>query len=285
MHRTARGIYIFAREHIVLMFAALFAAATALFVPPDEQYLTYMDWKTLGCLFSVLAVANAFMHLGAFDRVARIAIERFSTARSVVAAFVVVTILLSMVATNDMALLIMLPLSATTLVKAGWPTMIPVVFAMQSIAANLCGMIIPFGNPQNLYLYSYYSLSLGDFLATMFVPFAASAVLVALASWLLMAKAPRGSATMEAASRLPLGRRRLVAYLFLTVLAFLAVFRVIPVIVSVAAIILVLGYADRRALKSVDYPLLFTFAFFFIFAGESGADAAFERSDIRAARR
>ncbi|MFR5090939.1 MAG: hypothetical protein ACLTDR_02005 [Adlercreutzia equolifaciens] len=59
-------------------------------------------------------------------------------------------------ATNDMALIMMLPLSAATLMGANLPRLVAPVFVLLSLAANLCGMIVPFGNPQNLYLYSYY---------------------------------------------------------------------------------------------------------------------------------
>ncbi|MFR5090938.1 MAG: hypothetical protein ACLTDR_02000 [Adlercreutzia equolifaciens] len=67
----------FLREHAVLVVAAVAAAASALAVPPDEAYLGYFDWKTLGCLFCVLAVASALRLMGAFDRAARAVIARF----------------------------------------------------------------------------------------------------------------------------------------------------------------------------------------------------------------
>ena len=162
----------FLREHAVLVVAAMAAAASALAVPPDEAYLGYFDWKTLGCLFCVLAVASALRLMGAFDRAARAVIARFRSPRPLALALVLTTAGLSCVATNDMALIMMLPLSAATLMGANLPRLVAPVFVLQSLAANLCGMIVPFGNPQNLYLYSYYGLGLGDFLATMALPFA-----------------------------------------------------------------------------------------------------------------
>ena len=257
----------FAREHAVLLIAAVAAAATMVAVPPDEAYLGYVDWNTLGCLFCVLAVANAFRYLGAFDRLARLAIERLATARSVVMALVLTTGALSMVATNDLALIVMLPLSATVLARAGWGRLVAPTFVMQGLAANLCGMVLPFGNPQNLYLYSYYALDLREFLGVMVVPFLASTALV-VACTALLARSPKvEAAPMETVCRLPLGRRRLLAYSLLLALTTLAVLRIVPVPVSVAAVLGVLGYADRRALRAVDYPLLLTFGCFFVFAG------------------
>ena len=88
--------------------------------------------------------------------------------------------MLSMFATNDLALIMMLPLSAATLLKAGWERSLPFAFIMQNLAANLGGMILPFGNPQNLYLYERFSIPLGDFLSVMALPFVASVALIAL---------------------------------------------------------------------------------------------------------
>lgn len=262
-----RRALLFAREHVMLLIAALAAALTMAFVPPDGTYISYIDWKTLGCLFCVLAVANAFRYLGAFDRLARMAIEHFSTPTSVVMALVLTTGALSMVATNDLALIVMLPLSATTLARAGWAHCIAPAFVMQGLAANLCGMILPFGNPQNLYLYSYYDISLRSFLDVMAVPFLTSSLLVVLCTWLLLRRCKDARATMKPASRLPLGRRRSVAYSLLLVLTALAVFRIIPVVVCVVMVLGVLLLADRRALQAVDYPLLLTFLCFFVFVG------------------
>ncbi|WP_247645863.1 SLC13 family permease [Adlercreutzia caecimuris] len=292
----------FLREHAVLAVSAVAAAASMVAMPPDSAYWGYFDGKTLGCLFCVLAVASALRLMGAFDRAARTVIARFGSPRSLALALVLTTAALSCVATNDMALIMMLPLSAATLVGAGRARLIPAVFVLQSLAANLCGMIVPFGNPQNLYLYSYYGLHLGDFLRTMALPFAISVVGVVTATWWLAgrpgrkkasasteatrgittAKAPASStpaarAAIGAAAGpptapvprrpMPLSRRRLGAYGVLLALTLLAVFRVLPIAVAVAAVAATLAVLDRRALAAVDWTLLATFACFFVFAG------------------
>lgn len=185
MHTAAPSPAAFLREHAVLVVAGVAAAASALAVPPDEAYLGYFDWKTLGCLFCVLAVASALRLMGAFDRAARSVIARFRNPRHLALALVLTTAALSCVATNDMALIMMLPLSAATLIGAGHARLVAPVFVLQSLAANLCGMIVPFGNPQNLYLYSYYGLHLGDFLRAMAPPFVLSTAGVVVSTWWL----------------------------------------------------------------------------------------------------
>lgn len=259
----------FLREHAVLVVAAMAAAASALAVPPDEAYLGYFDWKTLGCLFCVLAVASALRLMGAFDRAAHAVIARFRSPRPLALALVLTTAGLSCVATNDMALIMMLPLSAATLMGANLPRLVAPVFVLQSLAANLCGMIVPFGNPQNLYLYSYYGLGLGDFLATMALPFALSTISIVACTWWLCGRTDSSSPsdTRNLAMPMPLGRRRLAAYGLLFALTLLAVFRIVPVAAAVAVVAAALAALDRRALAAVDWGLLATFACFFVFAG------------------
>lgn len=254
----------------MLVVAAVAAAASALAVPPDEAYLGYFDWKTLGCLFCVLAVASALRLMGAFDRAARAVITRFRRPGPLALALVLTTAALSCVATNDMALVMMLPLSAATLMGANLPRLVAPVFVLQSLAANLCGMIVPFGNPQNLYLYSYYGLGLGDFLAAMALPFALSTAGIVACTWWLCGQSNGGSDrddTRSLAVPMPLSRRRLAIYGALVALTLLAVFHIVPVAAAVAVVAAALAALDRRALVAVDWGLLATFACFFVFAG------------------
>ena len=58
-----------------------------------------------------------------------------------------------------------------------------------------------------------------------------------------------------------------VTYLILFALSILIVFRSIPYIVGLIVIPAVLIFMDRDALRQVDYGLLLTFVFFFIFSG------------------
>ena len=348
----------FARERTVLLVSALAALATVAFVPPDEAYLGYFDVKTLACLFGILAVVGALRGIGLFEHAARLIVARFATCRSAVAALVGSTLVLSMFATNDLALIMMLPLSAATLLKAGWERSLPFAFIMQNLAANLGGMILPFGNPQNLYLYERFSIPLGDFLSVMTLPFAVSVALIALCCALFAKPEPPQPAKKRAAekemtkkrttekgvggnrsveerttenslvdegrqqaafpasgeplqrtnvSRETLGpfavssesprqtarngegptsafeqgrgadtaaprivsarRARALGYAALLVLVIASVFRVVPYPVAVGAVVVALGVLDRRALRTVDWGLLLTFACFFVFAG------------------
>lgn len=270
------------RRHWMLAAAAFVALVSMLFVPPDEEYLGYFDWKTIGCLFCVLAVASALRNAGVFDWAARAAIARFASPRTLTMTLVFVTAVFSMAFTNDVALVIMLPLSVAALVEFGQPRLVPAVFALQALAANLCGMVTPFGNPQNIYLYSFFHVELGEFLMTMAMPFLLSVAGIIFATWFMTRRGtfkddgvstqpqqgtPGEDVLAPATSTAMLDRRRLIVYVPLFVIALLAVFRVIPFGIAVIIVIVTLLIFDRDALLKVDYPLLATFLCFFVFAG------------------
>lgn len=279
------------RRHWMLGAAAFVALVSMLFVPPDEAYLGYFDWKTIGCLFCVLAVASAMRNAGVFDWVARAAIARFGSPRKLTMTLVLVTAVFSMAFKNDVALVIMLPLSVAALVEFGQPRLVPVVFALQALAANLCGMVTPFGNPQNIYLYSYFHVELGEFLMTMAMPFLLSVAGIVFATWFITRRgtteddgvsmrsqqdASGEDVMVPTISAAMLDRRRLIVYAPLFVVALLAVFRVIPFGIAVIIVIVALLILDRDALLRIDYPLLATFLCFFVFAGNMARIPALE---------
>ncbi len=252
----------FVRKNPVMSVALLAAAVTACFVPPDGEYLGYFDFRTLTCLFCVLAVVCALKNIQFFYLMARKIVERFGNLRRAIIALVYITFLGSMLIANDMALLTFLPLGYYVLHRTGKEHCMALVFILQNIAANLGGMLTPFGNPQNLYLYSRFSIPGGEFVGIMLPPFLLSIVLITLCCFLI----PRDPLQIRG-ERAVLPKKRTALYLALFALAIAIVFRGVPYWIGLIIIPAVLLFADRDALKAVDYPLLLTFCFFFIFSG------------------
>ena len=67
--------------------------------------------------------------------------------------------------------------------------------------------------------------------------------------------------------RTTFSKKRAVIYTLLFLLSIVIVFRVIPFWIGLIVIPPALLFLDRKALKDVDYGLLFTFVAFFVFAG------------------
>ena len=253
----------FIKKNTVMVIALCAAVLTSFAVPPDKEYLGYFDVKTLSCLFCVLAVVCALKNINFFYILARKIVRLFKNAKIAVLALVYITFIGSMLIANDMALLTFLPLGYFVLTTTGKEKYMAFTFIMQNIAANLGGMLTPFGNPQNLYLYSFFNIPNAEFVKIMFPPFVMSVLLITVCC-LIFVKSEPLSLDDEKVSINP---KRAVLYFVLFILSILIVFREIPYQIGLAVIPSVLIFADRKALKDVDYPLLLTFVFFFVFAG------------------
>ena len=253
----------FVAKNVVMVVALAAALITACIVPPDAQYLGYFEFKTLTCLFCVLAVVCALKNIRFFYILAQKIVACFKNARLSILALVYITFIGSMLIANDMALLTFLPLGYFVLGTTGKTKYMAFTFIMQNIAANLGGMLTPFGNPQNLYLYSKFSIPTGEFMSIMAIPFVLAVVLITVCC--LVFVKPEPLEVKENDTKLPPART--VLYLILFVYAIAIVFRGIPYWTGLIVIPAVLIFADRKALGMVDYPLLLTFVFFFIFSG------------------
>ena len=256
-------IIAFTKKNAVMTVAFLAAALTTLAVPVDAEYIGYFDFKTLTCLFCVLAVVCALKKVRFLYTLAQNIVVCFKTARMSVLALVYITFIGSMLIANDMALLTFLPLGYFVLHSTDKEKYMAFTFVMQNIAANLGGMLTPFGNPQNLYLYSKFNIPTLEFMGIMLVPFCVAIALITLCCLIFVKAEPlelKGNI-----KKLPKGR--VAVYLVLFAFSIAIVFRGIPYLLGLAVIPAVLIFMDRDALKKVDYPLLLTFVFFFIFAG------------------
>ncbi len=263
LHTVGRALTEFAKKNAVLLIAMLAAAITSLIIPPDRKYLEYFDYRTLTCLFCVLAVVCALKNIRFFYILARKIVELFKNARMAVLGLVYITFIGSMLIANDMALLTFLPLGYLVLTATDKKKYMAVTFILQNIAANLGGMLTPFGNPQNLYLYSKFNIPTGEFMGIMAPPFILSILLVTLCCFLFVKPEPL---RLEG-EQVRLEPKRTTAYLLLFALSILIVFRGIDYRIGLVVIPVALFFLDRKALAQVDYGLLFTFVFFFIFSG------------------
>ncbi len=261
--RFALAALHFFKSSVVLLVALAAAGITCIFVPVDREYLGYFDLQTLACLFCTLAVVAAFKNIRFFEWLADVIVRRFKNMRNIVLALVFVTYFGSMIMANDMALITFLPLGYFVLESCGNRKLTAFTFIMQNIAANLGGMLTPFGNPQNLYLYSFYSIGAGEFFRIMALPFAVAFVLIL--GVCLFVK-PQGAQVLSRPHNAP-SVWRSVAYAALFALSVLIVFDVFPYYWGLLAVAVCLLVLDFRAVLRVDYGLLLTFCAFFVFSG------------------
>ncbi len=253
----------FIKGNAVMIIAFIAAVITSFIIPIDRKYLDYFDYKTLACLFCVLAVVCALKNINFFYMLARKVVQLFKNARISILALVYITFIGSMLIANDMALLTFLPLGYFVLSATNKKKYMAFTFIMQNISANLGGMLTPFGNPQNLYLYSKFEIKNAEFIKIMMPPFVLSVILITLCC-IIFVKPEKLELSDEKMLVDPL---KTAVYLLLFVLSIAIVFREIPYFIGLIIIVPALFIFDKKALKDVDYGLLLTFVFFFIFSG------------------
>lgn len=257
------GLAAFCKKNAMLLIAVGLALLTMIVIPPDRTYASYFDWKTLSCLFSTLAVVCALKSIRFFTYLARKIVTLAGNTRLAVLALMGITFIGSMFMANDMALLTFLPLGYDVLHSTKQEKLIPFTFIMQNISANLGGMLTPFGNPQNLFLYEKFHITNSEFVSIMAIPFAVAIFLIFVCCMTI--KKEKLVIAEKITTPLPKGRTAL--YLALFACAILMVMRVLPWWIVLIGITIVLLIAAPRSIAKVDYGLLGTFFAFFIFAG------------------
>ena len=254
----------FLRSQAVLVASAVLAVASMLLVPPSWDYIGYIDARTLCILFCFMAVVAGLKKCNVFKVLAQRILEGDRSVRTLCLLLVLLPFLCAMVITNDVALLTFVPFAILVLRLAGRGELIIPVVVLQTIAAILGSMSIPFGNAQNLYISSHYDLGMGDFFSVM-LPI----TLVGLAVVVLMTLRFGGERVSIGFDKTYILKHRklLAVSLVLFALCVATVLRWVPyqatLVVTVAAILLV----RPKTLLKVDYGLLLTMAFMFVFAG------------------
>ena len=248
----------FVKKECVLVIAVTLAILSSFISMPK---LSYIDFKVLILLFNLMVVVAAFKELKFLDSIAIGLLKKCNTYTSISLALVFITFISSMIVTNDVALITFVPLSIVIARKANINVLKIVVF--QTLAANLGSSFTPMGNPQNLFIYSFYNLSPIDFFKIT-LPIVILAVLFLV---LLVFKDKKMNLSLDLED-VKIDNKKDV-YLFggLFLIILLSVFHVIDYKVTFLITIVMVLILNKKLFSQVDYSLLITFIGFFIFVG------------------
>ena len=252
------------KNDIVLLISFCLALLSCLITPPGPEYLGYLDFHTLILLFCLMLIVEGLREANFFPYIGNLLLSRTSSKRGLSLVLVFLCFVSSMFITNDVALITFVPFGILILEMAGMESRICYLIVLMTIAANLGSMFTPVGNPQNLYLYSLSGLKLHEFLLLM-LPFTAlSAALLVLFALL---GTERGSIRiqMENTSLTKKGTLLFLGLLFL--FCMLSVAGILSDWILLILIVIPLLIHQRTLFTRVDYSLLLTFIFFFIFVG------------------
>lgn len=259
------------KSEMVMCVSLVLALGSMLVVRPDRAYADYIDFRTLGILLSLMLVVAGLRGLGVFAAIGRWLIAKTNTAKGLALVFVCLNFFLSMVITNDVALLTFVPFAIEVLVMAQLEKYMIRLVVLETIAANLGSMLTPLGNPQNLFLYAGNHMSLGAFVKIMLPYSMAAFVLLVITTCLCIGKdTAKSDCTTSTVPKNPKWVLQLLGYLLLFVVCMLTVLRILPFYITLAIVIAGVLLLDWRNLTKADYGLLFTFVFLFVFVGNLG---------------
>ena len=257
----------FIKNEIVLILSFILAVISAFFVTPNKGYFEYIDFRTLGLLFCLMAVMAGLNSMGVFKSVAEKLLSKVKNISGLSLILGLLCFFSSMVITNDVALITFVPFTITALKLSDKMDKLIWIVTIETVAANLGSMLTPIGNPQNLYLFSAFNMSIGDFFVTI-LPYALLSLILVVAASFITGKGEINSHSSE--NKYDFSKFHISIFALLFILSLLTVFRVIPCIATVIITIIVLLIWDRKSILKIDYSLLLTFVFLFVFIGNLG---------------
>lgn len=298
-----KRVIAFVKKETVLTVAWILAVISSFIIPPDPDYVGYIDFKSLCTLWSLMIVVAGLTKAGLFDRIGAFLLSKTTYVWQLLALLIFLPFLFAMFITNDVALLTFVPFSMHILKMSGKEKMLIPVVAYQTLAANLGSMLTPIGNPQNIYLFGLSGMNVDDFIMLMLPYTCLSALLLMVGIMSVKGKRKKvfdegndtsvkientvNEATNEKTDKTDNTEKQRVSrniredrstdkqtsvYGILFVLAVISVAfpKVIRYPYVVIAVLVVSFVMDRKVLVSIDYALLFTFVGFFIFTGNLG---------------
>lgn len=258
----------FIKSEAVLTASLLLAVVSAFFVVPNAEYFDYIDFRTLTLLFCLMVAMEGFKCLGIFGSLAESLLGKVKSTRSLCLTLCLICFFSSMLITNDVALITFVPFTVIVLKLIGRVDKLIYIVSLETISANLGSMLTPIGNPQNLYLFSNYNMSLSDFISAILPYSLLSFALVVVSAFLLEDEAVQMCDISDKES--DKGFKMSALYGAIFILSILSVFRFLNFVILLIITLLLIIVFDRNILKHVDYSLLLTFISLFIFIGNIG---------------
>lgn len=246
------------KNEVVLFIAIILALLTSFFSIPK---LSYIDFKVLILLFNLMIVIAAFKEFNIMNYIASIFIKKCSSYKSLTIALISMCFFSSMIVTNDVSLITFVPL---TLIICSSININPIkVIVFETIASNLGSSLTPMGNPQNLFLYSYFNISPIEFFKIT-LPLTLISLILLL---IFTLKGKNYRLNVEISKTVIKNKKLSIIFFLLFVIILLSVFHIINYkIVFIITIITTIIF-DKKLLIKIDYSLLITFIGFFIFIG------------------
>lgn len=298
-----KKIVAYLKKELMLTVSVAAAIAALIITPPSASLLKDIDWKTLATLFMMLTVLEGFKQENIFLPLVRFA-GRITTMRGISVFLVFCVFFSSMFVTNDVSLIIFVPLTIILFRAGDKEKYILPIISMENIAAIRGSLLTPFGSPQNLFLYAQSGKSAWEFMLHMSPLWVSSAFLLIGFIFFLYRKDKhericaigedgmlKGGSKAEqdgkesssqdtnkgysSSAWLPERKCQRIVYLVLfALIVWTIVSRTQYWLIVTAVVLLTVLICDRKILTKTDYILLLTFLCFFIFSSSIAKNEA-----------
>ncbi|MDO4847516.1 MAG: SLC13 family permease [Clostridiaceae bacterium] len=261
------------KKELMLTVSLAAAIAGMIITPPSKVLLSEIDWRTLGTLLMMLCVLEGFKQERVLRPLVRLA-SNLKTSVTLSLFLIFGVFFTSMFVTNDVSLIIFVPLTILIFRNAGTEQYILPVISMENIAAIRGSLLMPFGSPQNLFLYGQANISVWHFMLHMLPLCVTSAVLLVVFVLVMYRKNLREAvAVNEGEDATENNRVKKTAYIALFILIIgVIVTRTQYWYIALAVVLAGIALVDRKLFLKVDYVLIITFLCFFVFSSSITAN-------------
>jgi Na+/H+ antiporter NhaD/arsenite permease-like protein len=251
------------REWLFLI-AALVAVITIIIVRANPiSYIGSDQIRVLWILLIMMTINSGLKKKKVLDYWGIRLISSSKDIRLLSVLLLVLTAILSPLVTNDVTLLVIVPLTISVAKRSEFDPMWLVI--LESVVANGMSALTPFGNPQNIFIYTHYQTPTLEFIFEI-VPFVLLALTVAIVSMLFVKNKP-----VSKVSRIIKLEKQWWIYVLLLLLMIASILRLGNIFLIGGFILAYVIIADRKLLLDVDYFLLGTFVAFFVLSGNIAA--------------
>ena len=236
-----------------------------------DATIKQIDFNTIIILTCLMGVVEGFKKLGYIDKVAHKLVSAASSFRALMLTAVFATYVMSMIVTNDVGLIVMVPFTIQVLHSIGREDKLIKLIVLETLAANLGGMSTPIGNPHNVYTYHLYNMELGKFVMTLLPYMVVSLIVLVVIICIDKNRNDKVvvSVAEEEIEKVSKGKKvgLTVGYSILFALCICVVLRVISCYIPFVLEVIFVLICDRKVIKKVNYGLLIKFVILFIIVG------------------
>ncbi|AGK54009.1 SLC13 family permease [Bacillus sp. 1NLA3E] len=248
----------FLKKDMVFTISLILAIASCFLHTPK---LEYINPKVMVSLFNLMIAIKAFEELKLLDKFAITILNKCNNSRTVSAILISLCFVCSMFVTNDVALLTFVPLTLIISKKTNMKMMETII--LQTVAANIGSSLTPMGNPQNLFIYSYYGIKPMAFFATILL----IAVLGIGLMYFSIKRLPKSELKVELPTISIVNRKEALIWGIVLAVIIASILGLISYQIGLMITLITVVLLNRNLLLKIDYLLLITFLSFFIFIG------------------